>query len=165
MRSVLFTAAEGLPFCKSGGLADVIGSLPQALLAQGYDVRVVLPLYLPIAKKFRAEFTELATYDVHFGYFHAPATVFEKVKDGVRYYFIQHAPYFERDAMYGYADDGERFSFYQMAILEMCKALDYFPDIMHEHDWHTGMLPVLCKEKYGWDERYRNILKKCWSLV
>lgn len=157
MRSVLFTAAEGLPFCKSGGLADVIGSLPQALLKEGYDVRVVLPLYLPIARKFREEFTELATYDVHFGYFHEKATVFEKIRDGVRFYFIQHAPYFERDAMYGYADDGERFSFYQTAILEMLRALDYFPDIMHEHDWHTGMLPVLCKEKYGWDDRYRNI--------
>lgn len=157
MKSVLFVAGEGLPFCKSGGLADVIGSLPKALLDEGADVRVVIPLYKKIAEKYRQDFTELATFDVNFGFFNSVATVFEQDVEGVKYYFIQHAPYFERDGMYGYADDGERFSFFQMAVLEMLKALDYFPEVMHEHDWHTGMLPVLCKEKYGSDERYANI--------
>ena len=93
MRSVLFTAAEGLPFCKSGGLADVIGSLPQALLKEGYDVRVILPLYLPIARKFREEFTELATYDVHFGYFHEKATVFEKIRSSIFSLALSRVPF------------------------------------------------------------------------
>lgn len=157
MSRVLFAAAEGLPFCKSGGLADVIGSLPQALQAQGDEVRVVLPLYKNIAEKHRNSFAQIAKFEIEFGYFHSVVTVYEKMLDSVVYYFIEHGPYFERDSLYGYPDDGERFSFYQVAILEMLKHIDYFPDIIHSHDWHTGMISVLAKERYRNDERYRNI--------
>ena len=117
MSQVLFAAAEGLPFCKSGGLADVIGSLPQALHSQGDDVRVVLPLYKNIAEKHRSSFNQIAKFDIVYGYFNSVVTVFEKKQDEITYYFIEHGPYFERDALYGYPDDGERFSFYQVAIL------------------------------------------------
>ena len=157
MRSILFVAGEGLPYCKSGGLADVMGALPKQLVKQGQDARVVLPLYKNIAEKYRDSFEDLGTFDVQFGYFHSVATVFSTVNEGVRYYFIQHAPYFERDGLYGYADDGERFAFFQVAVLEMLNHLNYFPEIMHENDWHTGMIPVLCKERYCYDERYMKI--------
>ena len=157
MKSILFVAGEGLPFIKSGGLADVIGALPKNLVKQGQDVRVVLPLYKSIAEKHRDTFENLGTFNVSFGYFQSVATVFTKEADGVKYYFIQHAPYFERDGLYGYPDDGERFAFFQVAVLEMLQHLNYFPDIIHEHDWHTGMVPVLCKERYYTDERYARI--------
>lgn len=78
------------------------------------------------------------------------------VKD-VKFYFVEHQGYFERESMYGYDDDGERFAYYQRAIVEMLNQLNYFPQVIHSHDWHTGMIPALCKETHGFDERYRNI--------
>lgn len=157
MSRILFVAAEGLPFCKSGGLADVIGSLPQALRQEQEEVRVVLPLYLGIAQKHRHTFTERSRFEIDFGYFHSVVTIFEKEVDGIVYYFVEHGPYFERDALYGYPDDGERFSFFQIAVLEMLRHLEYFPEIIHSHDWHAGMIPVLAKVKYADDARYQAI--------
>ena len=156
MKSVLFVAAEGLPYIKTGGLADVIGSLPKILNEKGMDARVVLPLYKRIAEKYR-EFTKLKTIPIHVGVIDTVATIYQSQWENVTYYFIEHAGYFERDGLYGYPDDGERFAFYQKAVLEMLWAIDFFPDIMHCHDWHTGMIPCLCKEAHGYDERYRNI--------
>lgn len=157
MKRVLFAAAEGLPFCKSGGLADVIGSLPEALVAQGNEVRVILPLYKNIAQKHRDSFQETIKFEMNYGYFHSIVTIYEKQVGSVLYYFVEHGPYFERDSLYGYPDDGERFSFFQIAIMELLAKIDYFPDIIHTHDWHTGMIPVLAKEKYKKDHRYQDI--------
>ncbi len=157
MKSVLFVASEGLPFIKSGGLADVVGSLPEILNNKGNDVRVVLPLYLKIAKNNRDGFERIATYPIDMGIIHTIATVYKTVSGNVTYYFIEHQGYFERDGLYGYADDGERFAFYQKAVLEMLPHVDFWPDIMHCHDWHTGMIGALCKIHYGYDERYTRI--------
>lgn len=157
MKSVLFVASEGLPFIKSGGLADVVGSLPEILNNKGNDVRVVLPLYLKIAKNNRDGFERIATYPIDMGIIHTIATVYKTVFGNVTYYFIEHQGYFERDGLYGYADDGERFAFYQKAVLEMLPHVDFWPDIMHCHDWHTGMIGALCKIHYGYDERYTRI--------
>lgn len=157
MNSILFAASEGLPFIKSGGLADVIGSLPKILKRKGIDVRVVLPLYQKIAINNRASFNWVQTYPVNIGNIHTVATLYETTVDDVIYYFIEHAGYFERDTLYGYPDDGERFSFYQAAILEMLKVVNFYPDIMHSHDWHTGMLSALCKIHYGKFNEYNRI--------
>ena len=157
MKSVLFVAAEGLPYIKTGGLADVIGSLPKILNEKGMDARVVLPLYKRIAEKYRGEFMKLKTIPIHIGVIDTVATIYQSQWENVTYYFIEHAGYFERDGLYGYPDDGERFAFYQKAVLEMLWAIDFFPDIMHCHDWHTGMIPCMCKEGHSFDERYRNI--------
>lgn len=157
MKSVLFVASEGLPFIKSGGLADVVGSLPEILNDKGNDVRVVLPLYLKIANNNRAGFERVATYPIDMGIIHTVATVYRTVSGNVIYYFIEHQGYFERDGLYGYPDDGERFAFYQKAVLEMLPHVDFWPDIMHCHDWHTGMIGALCKIHYGYDERYTRI--------
>lgn len=157
MSKILMCAAEGLPFIKSGGLADVIGSLPKALTALGHEVAIVLPLYKKIAKKHHHEFTFVCEYRVAIAYEDKIVRVFQQNIDGVMFYFIEHAGYFERDNLYGYADDGERFAYFQKAILELLNQIDYFPDVMHAHDWHTGMLPAMCKEVHGYDERYRKI--------
>lgn len=157
MARILMAASEGLPFIKSGGLADVIGSLPFELTKKGHEVRVVLPLYLKIAQKYHDEFTQEASFSVNINYHDVPVNVWSKMVKDVKYYFIEHQGYFERDALYGYMDDGERFAYFQKAIMEMLNQLNYWPEIIHSHDWHTGMIPVLCKEGHSFDERYRNI--------
>ena len=157
MKSVLFVAGEALPFVKTGGLADVIGSAPKVLAAKGVDARVVIPLYKPIAEKYFSEFKEEVFFEMFVGPRQCPCTVYSTVRDGVKYYFIQHAGYFERDVCYGYPDDGERFAFFQICVVEMLVRMNYFPDIIHNNDWQTGMIPYLCKVKYGSDDRYRNM--------
>lgn len=157
MSKILMCAGEGLPFIKSGGLADVIGSLPKALLNLGHEVAVVLPLYKKIAEKYHANFTFVKEYVVAVKFEDKVVRVFKQEVDGVTFYFIEHKGYFERENLYGYADDGERFAYFQKAILELLNQIDYFPDILHAHDWHTGMLAAMCKEVHSYDERYRNI--------
>lgn len=157
MKTILFAAGEGLPFIKTGGLADVIGSLPQALLKQGYEVRVVLPLYKKIAEKNKKDFTFVGTRQIVAGYINQPANFYMQELNGVTYYFVEHQGYFERETLYGYPDDGERFAFFQRAILELLEEVNWVPDILHEHDWQVGMLPLLAKVHYGWDERMVNM--------
>ena len=156
-RSILFVAAEGLPFIKSGGLADVIGSLPKALAKRGHDVRVVLPLYKKIIDKHYAELERLGTIQVHSGWIDQPATFYQKKVDGVIYYFVEHKGYFERNGRYGFEDDGERFAFFQRAALDMIYFLNWWPNIIHSHDWHAGMVPLICHACYADDPRYQNI--------
>ena len=150
-------ASEGLPYIKSGGLADVIGSLPKELVKKGYEVRVVMPLYAPIARKFHDGFQLEAQYTVSISYHEVPVNIWSQMQGDVKFYFVEHKGYFERDNLYGYMDDGERFAYFQKAVIEMLNQLNYFPEIMHSHDWHTGMIPVMCKEGHSFDERYRNI--------
>ena len=157
MARILMVAAEGLPFIKSGGLADVIGSLPQELAKKGHEVRVIMPLYLKIAQKFHHEFTLEAQFSVSIAYHEVPVNIWSTMRKDVKFYFVEHKGYFERDEMYGHIDDGERFAYFQKAVIEMCNQLNYFPEIMHCHDWHTGMIPAMCKEGHSFDERYRNI--------
>ena len=121
------------------------------------DARVVLPLYKRIAEKYRGEFTKLKTIPIHVGVIDTVATIYQSQWETVTYYFIEHAGYFERDGLYGYPDDGERFAFYQKAVLEMLWAIDFFPDIMHCHDWHTGMIAAMCHIQYPDDQRYQQI--------
>lgn len=157
MARILMVASEGLPFIKSGGLADVVGSLPQELVKKGHEVRVIMPMYLKIAQKFHEEMQLEAQYSVSIAYHEVPVNILSTTRKEVKFYFVEHKGYFERDGLYGYIDDGERFAYFQKAVLEMLNQLNYFPEIMHCHDWHTGMLPAMCKEGHSFDERYRNI--------
>lgn len=157
MARILMVAAEGLPFIKSGGLADVIGSLPNELAKKGHEVRVIMPLYLKIAQKFHHEFTLEAQFSVSIAYHEVPVNIWSTMRKDVKFYFVEHKGYFEREEMYGHIDDGERFAYFQKAVIEICNQLNYFPEIMHCHDWHTGMIPAMCKEGHSFDERYRNI--------
>ncbi len=156
MKKILFVAGEGLPFVKTGGLADVIGSLPKILVDRGYDVRVVLPLYQTIIDKHYDKLNKFATINVKSGWIDTVASYYYAEVNGVIYYFIEHQGYFERYGLYGFEDDGERFAFFQRAALDLLYVIDWFPDIIHSHDWHTGMIPLMCKACYN-DERYNNI--------
>ena len=145
MKKILFVASEGLPFVKTGGLADVIGSLPQALHREGFSVSVVMPLYLKTAKTMHSSLTKVKTYSVKVGVFDTIATVYLKTIDEIDYYLIEHAAYFEREGYYGYPDDGERFSFFQHAVMRMIEEKVIEPDVLHAHDWHTGLIPLFVK--------------------
>lgn len=157
MKKIMMVASEGLPYIKSGGLADVIGSLPKALHKLGHEVSVVLPLYKKIAINFHHRFTFVTEYNVDVAYQSRVVRIWKEDVDGITFYFVEHAGYFEREGLYGYSDDGERFAYFQKAVIELMNQINYFPDILHTHDWHTGMLPALCKEVHAFDERYRNI--------
>lgn len=157
MASILMVASEGLPFIKSGGLADVIGSLPKGLHDLGHDVRVIMPLYQAIAKKYKKDFQMIRQFTVSIAFHEVLVNLYEYSYQDILFYFIEHKDYFERENLYGYVDDGERFAYFQKAVVEMLNQLDYFPQIMHAHDWHAGMLGAICKEGHGFDERYRRI--------
>lgn len=157
MASILMAAAEGLPFVKTGGLADVIGSLPASLAEMGHEVKVVLPLYKKIAQNNFKDLTWCASYTVNINYREVPVTVYSQTVGKVAYFFIQHQGYFERDALYGYEDDGERFAYFQKAVIEMLNQLNYWPNIVHCHDWQTGMIPCMVRETHSSDPRYSNI--------
>jgi len=144
--NILFTASEVAPFIKTGGLADVAGSLPQALAAQGNDVRVVLPLYEGIAQKWREQMTFLSHYEISLSWRKVYCGVFSLQKDGVTYYFIDNEYYFKRAQLYGHFDDGERFAFFSRAVIELPAHIDWAPHILHCNDWQTALVPVYLLE-------------------
>ena len=135
---VCFIAAEAAPFVKVGGLGDVIGSLPKALRELGVDARVILPLYSSINRE-RFGLKYKAYQFVDLGWRHSYCGIFETEVDGVPCYFVDNEQYFNRDSIYGQADDGERFAFFSKAALEILPALDFKPDVVNVNDWHTAL--------------------------
>ncbi len=156
-RSILFVAGEALPFIKTGGLADVMGALPKALAKRGHDVRVVIPLYSKVIEKHYEELERIGTIQIHSGWIDQPATYYTATVDDVVYYFVEHQGYFERNMLYGFDDDGERFAFFQRAVLDLLYFVNWFPNIIHSNDWQTGMIPLMCHACYADDYRYQNI--------
>ncbi len=159
MKSILFAGAEVMPFAATGGLGDVLGSLPRELAdsEEDSDIRVVMPLYSVIGEEWRHQMQSVAEFDVWVSWRKQYCGVKKLERDGVIYYFIDNQYYFYRDSMYGSFDDGERYAFFCLAVLEMMKALSYFPDILHANDWHTALCPVYLRTLYSLDERYKKI--------
>ena len=139
---ILFAASEVAPFIKTGGLADVAGSLPPALAGAGHDVRVILPLYEGIGDTWRSQMTFLKNFHVPLAWRYAYCGVFELVRDGVTYWFVDNESYFKRTQLYGHFDDCERFAYFSRAVLETAGQLDWSPDVIHCNDWQTAMIPV-----------------------
>lgn len=154
---ILFAAAECAPFFKTGGLGDVAGALPKELAKQGNDIRVVLPYFSKMPDKYKEQCEDLFSFYVNVGWRHQYCGLKQLVMNGVTYYFIDNRYYFDRDGLYGYFDDGERFAFFQMALIEMMERIEFIPDLMHVNDYHTAMVPFLLKEKYRWIAAYEGI--------
>lgn len=154
---VLFAASECVPFFKSGGLADVIGSLPKALKSLGIEVRVVLPKYQTLAEEFKARLTPKAKLNVQLGWRNQYCGVEEFEYQGLKYYFLDNEFYFKRDSLYGYFDEAERFIYFSKAVLKALPYLDFRPDIIHVHDWQVSILPLLLKAHYSNDFFYQDI--------
>src|SRR5271169_3588144 len=147
---ILFVAPEGLPFSKTGGLADVVEALPKALVELGHEVAVVLPRY----RGTKAATIIMPSMTVPFGRrLRFPAIADGTVVSGVRYFFVDDPEYFDRDQLYGvagkdYPDNAERFTEFGRAAIELCKHL-WKPDVIHCHDWQAAMVPVLLKTEYA----------------
>lgn len=154
---VLFVASEAVPFIKTGGLADVAGSLPKALVAEGVDIRVVLPKYGSIPDKWKEKMTQVGSITVPVSWRDKYAGVDMLEYEGVTYYFIDNEEYFKRDGLYGYFDDAERFAFFSRAVLNVLPMLDFWPDVIHSNDWHAAMVNVFLKLDHIGDARYADI--------
>lgn len=154
---VLYVASEAVPFIKTGGLADVAGSLPKALVAEGVDARVVLPKYGSIPGKYKEQMEHVADISIPVSWRQKYAGVDKIELDGVTYYFIDNEEYFNRDGLYGYGDDAERFSFFSRAVLNLLPAMDFWPDVINANDWHAGLLSVFLKLEHQGDSRYESI--------
>src|SRR3984893_13099420 len=139
---VLILAAEIVPFVKVGGLADVVGALPKALQALGHDVRLVMPRYKQVdPERFHLE-TICKAVSVPMGTYQVHVDVREgTIGEGIPVYMIDAPRYFERENIYGYTDDGERFILFCRAALETVRALGWTPDVIHCTDWPTGSVP------------------------
>ena len=146
---ILFASPEVAPFIKTGGLADVAGSLPQALAKEGHEVKVILPLYEGIGQEWRSKMTFLKYFNVTLSWRQVYCGVFELERDGVTYWFVDNEYYFKRFQIYGHFDDCERFAYFSRAVIETPGQLDWAPDIIHCNDWQTALVPVyLLEEKY-----------------
>jgi starch synthase len=135
---VLYVASEAVPFAKTGGLADVAGSLPQALQENDVDVRVIMPKFGMIDKKYVDEMEHLYDGEIQVSWRKKYVGLDKYEKDGVTYYFVDNMEYFDREGLYGYDDDAERFAFFCRAVLELLPVIDFWPDVIHTNDWHAG---------------------------
>jgi starch synthase len=159
---ILFVASECVPFCKTGGLADVVGALPKELRKKRHDIRIMLPKYKAIrGQEFNIKETgevvripigtRIETGDVRVS----------KTEKGVPVYFINHEGYFGRSGLYrssegDYPDNAERFGFFSRAVLEACKAINFRPDVIHCHDWQTGLVPAFLRVHYATDAFFQH---------
>lgn len=155
--NILFAASEATPFIASGGLADVIGSLPSAINKKGHDCRIVLPLYKGINPKLRASMTFITHITVDVSWRKQYCGIFTAIYNGVTYYFIDNEYYFGRDGIYGFYDDCERFVFYSRAVLEMLRCISFKPDVINCNDWQSAMIPVYYEVFYKYQQGYENI--------
>ncbi len=154
---VLYAASEALPFAASGGLADVAGSLPQALRKRLIGCRVVMPLYDTIKQELKDTMKFITNISVPVAWRRQYCGIFEAKYGGVTYYLIDNQYYFKREGLYGYYDDAERFAFFSRAILEIIPHIDFKPDIIHCNDWQTALTPLYYSTIYATQPGYENI--------
>lgn len=147
---VLIAASEATPYAKTGGLADVVGSLAAELRRQGVDARIILPLYRGVKGKFKLQFTGRTVY-VHLGARRLQSKVYSH---GSHAYFVECGEFFGRKEIYGtalgeYEDNAFRFIFFSKAVLEAAKAVGFLPDVLHANDWQTALIPLYLKTVQG----------------
>ncbi|MCQ2609840.1 MAG: glycogen synthase, partial [Lachnospiraceae bacterium] len=154
---VLYAAAEASPFCKTGGLGDVAGSFPRALVSEHIDERVIMPLYSSIDTKYRKNMEKVVDFTVPLSWRNEYCGVYKLVHNGVMFYFLDNEYYFKRDGLYGFFDDGERMAFYAKALLETIMHIDFKPQILHANDWHAALSIVYLREMYNHLPEYKDI--------
>ena len=158
MKKILFVASEAVPFISSGGLGDVMGSLPQYVSGNGeFEVSVILPLYSQIDKELRNKFKKVCEYTVNLAWRKQYCGIFSYTHNGVKYFFADNEFYFKRDSVYGNYDDAERYAFFCMSCLEMIRNTEYYPDIIHANDWQSALTVIYLRTLYAHIPEYRNI--------
>ena len=155
--NILYVTSEAVPYCKTGGLADVAGSLPQALAKGGDHVSVILPLYQTVSEKWidqlhfeKWTYVRLAWRSVYCG-------LFSLEHEGVTWYFVDNEHYFKRPDLYGYYDDGERFAFFSRAVTELLPDLPEKPDVVHCNDWQSALVPIYIRDESVRQDFYKGI--------
>ena len=147
---ILFVASEAVPFVKTGGLADVVGALAPVLAEKGHDVRVLLPDFGQIPREYHGKMTHACDFEVQLGWRRQYCGIEQIQLNGVTWYFMDNKYYFDRPYIYGMGgDEYERFGFFCRGALNMLPLLDYQPDIIHCHDWQSGMIPAILKIQYA----------------
>ena len=155
---ILFVGSEATPFSKTGGLADVLGALPKELVKLGIDARVVLPKHGITKEKYKNQLNHLTDFRVNVGNKQEYCGIESLKLDGVMYYFVDNEYYFGyRDTLYGHYDDGERYGFYNNAVMQMFEHLNYYPDIINVADWPTGLIPYIFNKKYKRLKKYSHM--------
>ncbi len=155
-KKILFVASEATPFIATGGLAEVIGSLSKAIAANDeFDVRVVIPLYSDISWDYRSKFKYLGNIFVPLAWRNQYCGIFSYEANNVTFYFIDNEYYFKRPGCYGYYDDGERFAFFCRSVMEIMPFLNFYPEIMHCHDWQAALAAIYLKTIYCFRPEYQ----------
>ncbi len=160
MKKILFVASECIPFIKTGGLADVVGALPKCFDKNEYDIRVAIPCYTCIPQKFSKDFKYVAHFYMGTGEYikNEYVGIMEYEYNGIKYYFIDNKRYFSGTRPYGdIREDIEKFCFFSKAVLSILPVVNFRPDIIHCHDWQTGIIPVYLKTEFAPGEFYRGI--------
>ena len=155
---ILFAASECVPFVKTGGLADVVGALPKQIRKSGEDVRVILPLYSAIDQKWRDQMEHVVFFYINLGWRRQYVGIEKLVYDDITFYFVDNKQYFQRNYIYGLGgDEGERYTYFCRAVLEALPQMGFIPDVLHCHDWQTGLMPMLLNAQYKHLEPYSKI--------
>ena len=150
---IVMVASESRPFCKTGGLADVVYSLSKELALLKHDVSVIIPFYQTVKNTIKTPVKLIDTFVINMSWRHQEAKVYETEADGVTFYLIEHW-YFDRSNIYGDSDDGERFAFFTLAAREFLMRRKETPQIIHIHDWQPGMLITAIKEVQWYRDRF-----------
>ena len=159
VKKILYVGSEIMPFAATGGLGDVMGSLPAAVKRKNPedDIRAVMPLYSKIPTQYREKMTFLGQMTVPLSWRRQYCGIFSLEKDGVTYYFLDNEYYFNRGALYGEYDDAERFAFFSVATLELMREQRFFPDVLHANDWQTALCVIKLKRSYARIPEYAGI--------
>ncbi len=159
MKKILFVASEGVPFIKTGGLADVVGSLPKCIDRERFDVRVMIPKYICMKQEMKDKLQYITHFYMDFNWKQEYVGILEAEIEGIRYYFIDNEGYF--GGFKPYSDNAlyeiEKYAFFSKAALSVLPALDFQPDVIHCHDWQTGLVPVYLNERFRDNEFYSHI--------
>ena len=159
MKNILFVASEGVPFIKTGGLADVVGSLPKCVDKRYFDIRVMIPKYTCISQELKDKMVYKTSFYMDFHWKNEYVGILEAEVDGVKYYFIDNESKFGGFHPYSsnVYDDIEKFAFFSKAALSAMPLIDFRPDVIHCHDWQTGLIPVYLKERFQGNEFFHGI--------
>lgn len=159
MKKILFVASEGVPFIKTGGLADVVGSLPKEFDKRYFDTRVILPKYMCMTEAMKSMMTYKTHFYMDFMGQQEYVGVLEAKSDGITYYFIDNEKFFHGAKPYqdNHVEEISKFVFFSKAALSILPVVDFRPDVIHCHDWQTAIIPVYLKERFAGGEFYRGI--------
>lgn len=158
MKNILMVASEAIPYIKTGGLADVVGSLPKYCDKENYDVRVIIPKYKCMSEEFLPQLKFVCHFYVNLNWRRQYVGIFKAKYDGITYYFVDNEFYFAGENPYNNIyEDVEKFAYFSKAVLEALPVIDFMPDVIHCNDWQTGLLPVFLKTIYGSDSYYAGI--------